>query len=191
MKCWIILFGLLGLGGMAQSQPLTVTYQARSYTARTQTVDFRGESIPIWAFSMQEKDYMILEQSVVVQLLQTLAKHKDSLRTCQKKLAVKDSLLNSYEKFEEAANRHIETQKEVIQKMDTLYLGYKGLYEDLKGVLGIGTKRISFMMNLGVVDPPAAGARPAAMVGLSVGPWLSHFQFARSFRGFYVGVRWP
>ena len=189
MRRWNAVVLSLCLLGAARAQPLTVSYQGTTYTAAADEMKIDGRTEKIWYFSMQGSEYLILEKSTFLSLLKNLEKQRQILETCEQKLAVQEVLLESYEKFEKTANRHIETQTRLIENLDSLYVGYRELYQDLKGILGLS--RLSFMASLGLIDPPVASIRPAAMLGMSVGTWQAYVQFGQSFRGFHVGFRWP
>ncbi len=143
----------------------------------------------IWLLRMDGEEYFILQRGTVDTLTKRIAIKEAVIQRHEKVLAAQDTLLRKYGVFESAANEHIAVQKELITKADSLYTGYKSLYNDLKKVIGLTSFAVTG--SFGLVDPPGGGVRPVGAIGVSFQHWLAQYQFGKEFRGVMVGYFRP
>jgi len=155
-----------------------------------------GSSLPVhqvrenvWLVDIDDSDFYLLPRDVVDRLTETIdslsavVDHRDTV------IAIKDTLLQRYSSFERKASAHIETQQQLIQTADSLYIGYKSLYRDLKRAVGLST--FSLTAGVGWVDPPATRSRPTASVGFGYQNWVALYQVGKNLHGLSVLYRLP
>ncbi len=142
-----------------------------------------------WHVVMDEEEYYLLQRTAV----ETLAKRVDSLRAVVEHrdsiIAAQERLLTAYEEFEKRADEHIEVQNQIITTADSLFHGYRSLYNDLKEL--IATPTFAFTGGLGVVYLEDDVWRPVGMVGLQYHHWQAQYQIGRRYHGVVVGFRLP
>ena len=170
------------VGAVSYSQDLTVRRGAETLTATK--VDDK-----IWLLRMDGEEYFILQRSTVDTLTKRIAIKDAVIERHEKVLAAQDTLLGKYATFENAANQHIAVQKALIDTAETLYTGYKSLYNDLKKVIGLTSFAVTG--SFGLVDPPGGSVRPVAAIGVSFQHWLAQYQFGKDFKGVMVGYFRP
>lgn len=143
----------------------------------------------IWLVQIDGEDYLILPRSKVDSLTKKVLTQKAIIERHEKVLAAQDSLLKKYESFNLAAKEHIATQEKLIQKADSLYVGYKSLYNDLKKAIGLF--RFGLTAGIGLVNPPEISWRPVGSLGITIDNWHAQYQFGKNYSGLIVGIRWP
>ena len=149
---------------------------------------------PIWKY---------LESAISEKRLSTakamLQEHAELLKKIEQQQAVEayyqqiqrhtERLLQKYQRFSEAAQRHVALQQQLVDTTTALYEGYQSMYHDLKRIMGMSN--LAVIMTLGVVDASGAGWQPVGGIGVALRTWQASYRFGRRYRGVEVGLRWP
>lgn len=142
-----------------------------------------------WHIEMEDEDYYLLERSAV----ETLAKRIDSLKAVvehrEAVIAAQETLLVAYEVFEKRAGEHINVQREMIATADSLFHGYRSLYNDMKQL--IATPGFGLSGGLGLVYLEEDVWRPVGMLGIQYHRWQVQYQIGRRYHGLILGFRLP
>ena len=164
--------------------------------AQTVTVRVDGQNYParmvepgIWHVQFHGEDYFLLPRGIVDSLTQKIALQKARLRRDEQVTAVLDSLVQRYEAYQRAAERHIQAQQQLIWTADSLYRGYKGLYKDVRKL--VGRSAFSLSIGIGLADFPDKNWRPIGNVGVGYRNWEAWYQAGGGHRAVLVGFRWP
>ncbi len=142
-----------------------------------------------WSVELDGELYLLLPKEVVQTLTKKIRLLQNDVERYTRILAAKDSLLAAFGDFQSKAEKHIETQEELISTADSLYTGYKSLYKDLKRLAGLSTIWLS--AGVGLVDPPGGSWRPVGSLGLGFNNWTASFEFGKSYRGISMRGRLP
>lgn len=142
----------------------------------------------IWHATIDGEEFFLLPRATVDSLTKKIFKQKAIIEHHETVMAVTDSLIKKYENFEQRANTHIQDQKLLISVADSLYIGYKELYKDLKQVVGIST--YSLIGGVGLVNPPGRNWQPVGSLGVGYYNWQAQYQFGNDYHGIIVGFRW-
>lgn len=128
----IVLLPLLTLLYATVSAQTSITIDGRTITGTEADED-------IWVFE-DARDTLIAmnfsEYKALNRRIEELLAERKKLNSV---IEAKDELIAAFENYEEKADAHILTQEKMIETADSLYTGYKGLYEDLKSIYGIHT----------------------------------------------------
>lgn len=178
----LLLVGALGLVPASNAQPLEVR-------RGTETLPTRMVDDGLWHVQIDGQSYFLLKQSVVDTLTKKIAQKDAIIARHEAVLAAQDTLLAKYRAYERAANTHIDTLEALALVADTLYRGYKGLYTDLKKLIGFST--FALQAGLGVASLPDSNVRLVGTVGLGYRDWWAQAQLGRGYQGVTVGIRWP
>ncbi len=143
-----------------------------------------------WLFSIDGVPFLLMKKAELDTLVRKYKLLKNDLDRTNKVIAAKDTLLESFLTYESRADEHIATQKQLINTADSLYVGYKGMYNDLKKMLGLAST-FSIVGGVGLLDPPNAGWRPVVSAGLGVGNWIGQFQYGKDYKGLLFSARLP
>lgn len=143
-----------------------------------------------WLFSIEGESFLLMKKVQLDTLVKKYKLLENDLDRTKKVIAAKDTLLEAFSSYEIRAESHIATQKQLINTADSLYVGYKGLYNDLKKMLGL-TSTFSVVGGFGVIDPPNAGWRPVVSAGFGVGNWIGQFQLGKDYKGLFFGAQLP
>jgi len=179
MKRFFWMMCLLGAWAAAPAQDLVVRRGNENLPAVK--VDEK-----IWLLRLDGEEYFILQRSTIDTLTKRIAIKDAVIARHEKVLAAQDTLLRKYTVFEKAANEHIDTQKKLITTADSLYTGYKSLYEDLKRLIGLSSFAVT--AGVGLADPPGGGWRPIGTLGVGLQNWWAQYQFGKDHRGIMVGL---
>jgi hypothetical protein len=182
MKRVMIMACLLGVQAASTAQDLVV--QRGANTFRAVKVDEK-----VWLLQLDGEEYFIIQRSTIDTLTKRIAIKDAVIARHEKVIAAQDTLLRVYAGFEQAANVHIENQKQLITVADSLYTGYKSLYSDLKDLIGL--TNLALTASVGLADTPDSNWRPIGSIGLGYNRWLAQYQFGKDFKGLLVGFHWP
>ena len=178
----LLLVGLLALVPATAGQPLEIRR-----SGETLPTENKGDGL--WHVQIDGEDYFLLKKSMVDTLTKRIAQKDAIIARHEAVLAAQDTLLAHYATFEEAANTHIDTLEALVVVADTLYRGYKGLYTDLKKLIGFST--FALHGGVGVANLPDDDVRLVGTLGLGYREWWAQAQIGRGYQGFTVGIRWP
>ncbi len=173
----------------ASAQELQLVYGGARAPVREMQVEIGGHSQRIWFTTLENEGYFVIRKSVVDSLLKKIEQQQAIISHHEQVIAHTDTLLDKYEKFSLAANRHVRVQEKLIATADTLFRSYRAMYRDLKRIMGI--PKVALVGDLGLVDPPGGGWRPVGGFGLSVRHWQAVYRFGKDYRGFSLALRWP
>lgn len=183
MKTTIAMLFVLLLGAdisRAQSD-LTIIFQGDTVKAQRQKPDRK-----VWIVELKGEKFYLVRDSVVRSLsfdadsaLKIVERHEEVLRAQQ-------ALLGKYQSFESAAEAHVAKQNEIILTGDSLYRGYKRLYEDLKKVAGVSTWSVSASLM------PFWNSDTPVLFSLGVGyfNWSLQYVGGKNHDGILIGYRY-
>lgn len=174
-----LFFLLAGLMGALSLYAQDVTLRLAAKTIHGSQVNEQS-----WYFQDQEDTIIAVSYQVYAELVRQSEEQAAELVMLSEKLQAQDRLINQYEAYESAANSHIEVQKQMISKADSLYIGYRDLYGDLKKLYGRNT--FSLIPGVGYMREGVFGS-----VGLGYKNLQGHFHFSDDYRGVLVGYRIP
>jgi hypothetical protein len=142
----------------------------------------------IWHAKIDGEEFLLIPRATVDSLTKKILKQKAIIEHHESVMAANDSLIKKYENFEQRADTHIQDQKLLIKTADSLYVGYKGLYKDLKRVVGFST--FAIIGGTGLVNLPGRSWQPVASVGLGYHRWQAQYQLGSDYHEIIVGFRW-
>ncbi len=140
------------------------------------TIKVGSNSIPAtkvedaWTFKLEGVDYIIVRATEYGALSQKLEEAKAQLENRQAIIAAKDTMIASCQAFRSAAETHVATLNAANQVCDSLYRGYKALYQDCKELVGLTS--FGFAVGAGWTK---WGGEPGR-VGISAGAFLDRFE---------------
>jgi hypothetical protein len=180
MRKIIFLLLLLCWYSIAHTQNLIILNDSERLTA--QKIDEK-----MWLVQMEGEDYFLIQRSAVDTLTKRINIKNAIIERHMQVIAAQDTLLKKFSKFEDAADRHIATQKELIVTADSLFTGYQSLYHDIKKVFGLTT--FSIVPGFAFVDPPRGDWRPIGAIGIDYHQWLTQYHFGKDYQGILVAYR--
>ncbi|NOX36698.1 MAG: hypothetical protein GXO78_04095 [Calditrichaeota bacterium] len=180
---WCKILGLvIWISGLALAQTVVIHVDQRRYPAQ--------EIEPgIWYVQLEEQEYFLIPRATVDSLTKKIKLLKAKITRDSAVIAALDSLLDRYETYQTAADRHIQLQRQLLQTADSLYRGYKGLYRDAKKL--IGWSPFSLNVGLGLARFPEDRWRPIGSVGVGYRNWQAYYQMGSDYRALVIGIRWP
>ncbi|MDX1619009.1 MAG: hypothetical protein R3224_09505 [Balneolaceae bacterium] len=119
-------------------------------TIEGKTINGREARENIWVFEDSEDSLITIRRQMYRDLTQKIRELQLEGERLEKIIQAKDELIEAFENYEGAADAHIRTQAELIETADSLYLGYKDLYRDLKSIYGINT--VSLLLGTGAFN---------------------------------------
>jgi hypothetical protein len=181
MKKFFLFILILLFLGTTYGQDLTIK-------KGTQNVPAIKVDDKIWHAKIDGEDFLLLPRATVDSLTKKILKQKVIIEHHESVMAANDSLIKKYENFEQRADMHIQDQKLLIKTADSLYVGYKGLYKDLKRVVGLST--FAIIGGTGLVNLPGRSWQPVASIGLGYHRWQAQYQLGSDYHEIIVGFRW-
>lgn len=163
--------------------------QTATLTIGNDRITGRQIDAETWEFQINGESFLLLKKDVVAALSKKIDLLENDKTFYEKVIAAKDTLLDNFETYQQKADKHIEVQQKLISTADSLYAGYKSLYNDLKKITGLNT--LSLVAGVGLIDPPGASWRPVGSLGVGINNYVAQFQFGKEYKGLVVGVRWP
>lgn len=185
-ECTLLLFLLWPISSPAQPPP--ASGQA-TLTIGNERITGRQLDAQTWEFEINGQPFLLMKKEVVAALSKKIELLENDKTLYEKVIAAKDTLLNRFENYQQRADHHIAVQQKLIVTADSLYTGYKSLYNDLKKITGLNT--LSLVAGVGLIDPPGASWRPVGSLGVGINNYVAQFQFGKEYKGLVVGVRWP
>ena len=176
------LIAAIVLAGSAHSQDLTVVRGGEQLPA--QLLD-AGEQI--WLVQMDGKNFFILPQATLDSLTKQIQLKDALIERHETVIAAQDSLIDKYEAYQTAADAHVDTLQQAVVLADSLFNGYKLLYNDLKSVIGLNT--FSIFAGLGTADLPDSSLRLVGSAGVGYEQWWGQVQVGDGYRSLTVGLR--
>ena len=141
-----------------------------------------------WVFvTAAGKQYLLVSQGHYNQLTEVTAKLDVKLEICQDSIRELQNLISKYETFDSIARTNIAMQQQLISQSDSLYTGYKDLYQDLKEYMEL--KKLFFIPGIGVIRPPGGAGRIIGSIGVDYNNWNGHLQFGGGHIGLIMGYR--
>ncbi|MFQ5602816.1 MAG: hypothetical protein ACE5HS_06065 [bacterium] len=182
MKTGILFIYLMATISLAAAQELIIQRGDQSFPVEKRTAN-------LWYVQMDGKDYYLMERRIADRRSKIIDSLKAVIERHEKVLAINDTLLAKYSTFEKNANEHIAAQKELLSTADSLYLGYKAIYNDLKKAIGWTT--FSLTGGVGWADPPESRSRPMVSLGVGFQNWIALYQVGKNYNGLSVLYRLP
>lgn len=141
-----------------------------------------------WYFQDEEDTIIAVSFHIYNELVKKARAQEAETQRLKEILQAKEALIASFESYESAADEHIEVQKALVSTADSLYTGYKGLYQDLKKLYPNHT--LSLIPGLGYYDLPEKNGVMLSL-GLDYKKVQGQFQFAEDYKGVVIGYRIP
>jgi hypothetical protein len=151
------LFVLFILLGPAQAQT-TLTIEGK-------TIAGGLEEAGMWLFRGEEDTVIALRSSTYRQVMLQTKNQEDSIQYYRRLLAARDSLLARYATYQQRADSLVAVQNQLLTTADTLFLGYRGLYNDLKRVQTRTNFNLTGGIGLNFTGNDNYAFRPYATVG--------------------------
>jgi hypothetical protein len=143
-----------------------------------------------WYFDMGDSVMILMNMQDFNQLITEIRYLQADTTKSQKIIAAKNELIEKFEKYQAKADTHIVVQQELISKADSLYVGYKGLYTDLKKIYGMS--KFSIIPGVGLMNPPNEENWDfIGSVGVEYEKWQGQFQFGKQYKAVVIGRRFP
>jgi len=117
----------------------TVSWAQTSITIDGRTISGSEADEDIWLFQDEQDTLITLKFEEYQALNRRIEELLLTEERLEKIIEAKDELIDAFENYETRADEHIRTQSDLIETADSLYTGYKDLYEDLKSIYGIQT----------------------------------------------------
>ncbi|MFQ5753713.1 MAG: hypothetical protein ACE5HI_17120 [bacterium] len=142
-----------------------------------------------WSFNIDGEEFLLMKKEDIASLTKQIKLLENDVERFKKVIDAKESLLNAFETYELKADEHIKTQTALIDTAESLYSGYKLLYNDVKKLIGVST--FSFAAGVGWTIPPEAHSRPVGSLGVGYQNWIALYQFGKKYHGISVLYRLP
>ncbi len=154
-------------------------------------VRINGEEVDnnIWVFQNNQDTIIALKfeeyKALNKKIEELLAAHEwlDSI------IIAKNELIAAFEDYEEKADTHIDVQSKLINVGDSLYLGYKSLYNDLRSIYGMQT--FSVILGSGAYNYDKNSWKPYLDVGVAYKNFQGNYQFGKEFKGINLQYVFP
>ncbi len=187
MRRYIYILVILCTAPYIEAQQLTVRYQG-------QTVPVRQVSDNSWEITLDETPFILLPKENLAALAKKAELQQAEIERHEKVIAALNNTIEKYEEYRKAADQHINTQKALINTADSLYTGYKSLYQDLKRFAGLTP--LAIIGGAGVINPPSTQHGSVecwgvvGSLGVRYQNWIGQYQFGRGYQGFMVGFQY-
>jgi hypothetical protein len=175
-------FALCMLANISGAQDLTIIFQGDTVKATRWKPDAK-----VWIAELKGEKFYLVRDSVIRSLsfdtdsaLAVVRHHEEVLRAQQ-------ALLGKYETFQTAAEKHIAKQNEIIAIGDSLYRGYKSIYEDLKRVTGFSTWSIAASL----IPVRTGDTHLLYSLGFGYGNISLQYVGGKDTDGILIGYRYP
>lgn len=179
----VSLCSLMVIGAAAHAQT-RITIDGKSINGREARED-------IWVFEDNEDSLIAIRRDRYRDLTQKIRELTLEGERLEKIIQAKDELIEAFETYEGAADTHIRTQAEMIATADSLYTGYKDLYQDLKSIYGINT--VSLLLGAGGFNHDRIDWYPMGSVGVTYKRIQGIYEFGigEPYNGFQVQYSIP
>jgi len=171
------------------AQPLTLFFGDAPLPVESVQLELNGRQETVWKTEIGGRVHFVLAQSILDSLLKKIEQQQAVEAYYQQIQRHTERLLQKYQRFSEAAQRHVALQQQLVDTTTALYEGYQSMYHDLKRIMGMSN--LAVIMTLGVVDASGAGWQPVGGIGVALRTWQASYRFGRRYRGVEVGLRWP
>lgn len=163
--------------------------QTSSMTLGDKTIQGQQVKKEAWLFQDEEDTIIAVTFEAYNDLVEEIKQLKADTNRLNAIITAKNELIERHKDYEVTADEHIDVQRRLIQTADSLYVGYKSLYGDLKKIYGLNT--LSVIPGLGFYSLPDRSERVFGSVGIAYKKTQGHIQFGRNYTGVLLGFRLP
>lgn len=134
-------------------------------TINGKTISGGSEDAGRWLFQNEVDTVIAFRSNTYKQVVRKQENLRDSLQYYRDLLSARDSLLARYAVYEKQADSLVTVQNRLLTVADTLFLGYRGLYNDLKKVQTRTNFNLTGGIGLNFIRNDNYAFRPYATVG--------------------------
>ncbi|MCK4662354.1 MAG: hypothetical protein KAT68_05785 [Bacteroidales bacterium] len=160
-----------------------------SISIKGKTLQGHEAQLEYWLFKDDVDTIVAINYSEYVQMVHDLEEFQLQKARLGTIIKAKDELIAVFENYEKKADIHIVTQDSLINLADTLYLGYKGLYNDLKSIADI--KTFSVLLGAGLNKYNQNNPGYIFDAGFEYNKIQLNYQFGNKYNGLTMRYRIP
>ena len=168
---WLIMALLMVWMGARAQNSITIDSVTLEGRATSSGWIFEGEQDTILAFTRENYS----------QVMQRVAELQEEVRHLEETIQARDELIDAFENYESNADRHIAVQKQMIGKADSLYTGYRDLYNDLEDICD--PQDVSLVVGSGLYRYGNNNWRPLLNLGVEYRQFQGSYLFGKDFNG--------
>ncbi len=142
-----------------------------------------------WEIIIGEDTLLVLEKSDFSGLIEQYRLLEVEIELRDSIIASHERRLEAFEQYQEHADEHINVQREIVAAADSLFHGYRSLYNDLKQL--VAAPRLGLTGGVGLVNLEKDIWRPVGMLGIQYQRWNIQYQVGRRYHGMLLGFQLP
>lgn len=140
----------------------------------------------LWQFSIGGESFILIQEQKINDLAKKVEQLQADTTHLERIIEAKDELLRAFQAFEDSARIYIDIQQQTLATADTLYRGYRGLYQDSKKLWDKGG--FSIIPGLGFVSPES-GNKIVGSLGIEYEGFQGSVQIGKNYEGVLFGYR--
>ncbi len=140
-----------------------------------------------WLFSDAQDTLVAIDYAEYVQMVRKMETLRLQAAALDSVIKAKNELLSAFDNYEQKAQTHILTQDSLLMYADSLYVGYKNLYHDMKSLAD--SKQLGLILGTGVYKYDANNLKYLFDFGVEYNKIQLSSQFGEKFNALTVSYR--
>ncbi|MBI5216277.1 MAG: hypothetical protein HY960_11040 [Ignavibacteriae bacterium] len=168
---------------------LSTTIHAQDILIKKGNREYPGKQQQgMWLVTMDSTDYVLLKKNSLDSFGFIIDSLEATITLLTTKLTAQEKVIEKCDAFERKSDSLHVLNNRILDTLNVLYRGYKGLYEDAKKL--ITGENFSLFLGGGIVQLPSDDYRPVLSLGAGIGNWFGQYSFGSGYKGILLGVRY-